>query len=107
MSWSNASDGDKILRRALSLLFHRNDKLLHFMLNPDYPRLMASSDVLKIEAQCFSSSEQLLIRIGLDIWDGSGSIHFNELYENLDHRNFQKMLLILNYLYSPEEAILF
>ena len=107
MSWENADNNDKTLKRALSLLLHRNDKILHLMLNPDNPRLMASPAVLKGHSQAFSSSEQLLLRIALDIWDGSGGIHFNEVYENLDHRNFQKMLLVLNYLYSPEEAILF
>jgi hypothetical protein len=107
MLWSTADHGEKILKRALSLLFHRNDNLLHFILNPDYPRLRAPSDVIKEQARSFSSSEQILIQIGLDIWDGSGGIHFNDLYENLDQRNFQKVLLVLNYLYSPEEAILF
>lgn len=107
MTWSNADDSDKVLLRALSLLFHRNEKLLHLMLNPDSPRLIAPSDVIKIRAQYLSSSEQLLVRIGLDAWDGTGGIHFNELYQKLDSHNFQKMLLFLNYLYSPEEAILF
>jgi hypothetical protein len=107
MGWKNADNNDRILKRALSLLFHRNEKLMHLMLNPDTPRLMSTSELIKNHSLGFSSSEQLLVRIALDIWDGSGGIHFNELYENLDQRNFQKMLLVLNYLYSPEELILF
>lgn len=107
MTWSKAANSEKVLFTALSLLFDRNDKLLHLMLNPDVPKLMATSDVIKIRAQGFSPSEQLLVRIGLDAWNGSGGIHFNELYENIDPHNFQKILLVLNYLYSPNQAVLF
>ena len=107
MNWQTADNGDQILLRALSLLYHRNDKLLHFMLNPDTPRLATSSDTIKERARSLSSGEQLLVRIGLDAWDGSGGIHFNELYQKLDPIHFQKVLLVLNYLYSPNEAVLF
>ena len=106
-SWNTADCSDKILLRTLSLLYEKNENLLHFMLNPDTPRLTASSEVIKDRGQGFSSGEQLLIRIGLDVWNGSGGIHFNELYQKLDPFNFQKVLLILNYLYSPGQAILF
>lgn len=107
MTWSKAADSEKVLFRAISLLFYHNENLLHLMLNPDYPKLMAPPEVIKSRAQGFSSSEQLLVRIALDAWDGSGGIHFNELYEKLDPQNFQKMLLVLNYLYSPQQAIHF
>lgn len=107
MTWSKATDSEKVLFQALSLLFHRNENLLHLMLNPDCPKLMAPSEVIKARAIGLSSSEQLLVRIGLDAWNGSGGIHFNELYETLDPHNFQKMLLVLNFLYSPQQAILF
>lgn len=101
------ADGDRILFEALSLLYGRNEKLLHMLLNPDLPRLIVPSEVIKTGSQSLSSGEQLLIRVGLDIWDGSGGIHFNELYQTLDPYNFQKILLVLNYLYSPEQAELF
>ena len=107
MNWSTADSEDKMLLKILSFLYGNNEKLLHVILNPDTPKLIAPSDIIKKRCRGFSSSEQLLIRVGLDIWDGSGGIHFNELYENLDSGNFQKVLLVLNYLYSPHRATLF
>ncbi|MEI6811049.1 MAG: hypothetical protein WCK60_03325 [Candidatus Nomurabacteria bacterium] len=107
MSWNDADESDKILYKALSSLYAHNENLLHLLLNPDCPSLMTSSDGLKLYCKALSSGEQVLLRIGLDIWDGSGGIHFNELYETLDDKNFQKMLQVLLFLRSPKEAILF
>jgi hypothetical protein len=106
-SWENAAESDKIIKNALSMLYEKNENLLHTILNPDLPRLRTSSKVIKARSATLSSGEELLIRIGLDAWDGSGGIHFNELYQKLDPENFQKMLLFLNYLYSPRKTILF
>ncbi len=107
-NWIDADTGDKILLRALSLLYSRNEDLLHLLLNPDTPRLKSSIESIKNDSLVLSSGEQLLVRIGLDIWDGgSGGINFNELYQKLDLVHFQKVLLVLNYLYSPGKAILF
>lgn len=107
MTWSKAHEGEKVLLRALTLLLSQNENLLHLILNPDQPKLAASPETIKERAQDFSPSERLLVRIALDTWNGSGGLHFNELYEKLDHQNFQKMLLVLNYLYSPKQAIIF
>lgn len=108
--WSpnDTDECDKILFQALSLLYGRkNEHLLHMLLNPNLPRLIAPAEAIKGSSRALSSGEQLLIRIGLDIWDGSGGIHFNELYQTLDPFNFQKILLVLNYLHSPGEGELF
>lgn len=99
-NWRNASEGDKILLNALSLLYSRNENLLHQILNPDMPRLIASSEEIKYHSGALSSGEQLLVRIGLDIWDGSGGINFCDIYQNLDDGNFQNTILTLLYLRS-------
>lgn len=105
--WSHASDYDQILFEAISMLYGHNEKLIHFLFHPDQPRLRLPSDSLKYDSGILSSGEQLLIRIGLDAWDGSGGIHFNELYQTLDEKHFQKMLQALLFLRSPEKAVLF
>ena len=108
MNWEDADSSDKILLRALSLLYSKNENLLHLLLNPDIPRLNSSARNIKKYSLALSSGEELLVRIGLDIWDGgSGGIFFNEMYEKLDAANFQKVMLVLHYLYSPNEAINF
>jgi hypothetical protein len=101
IKWNEADDCDKVLLKAFLLLYENNEKLLHHILNPNLPKLRTSSDLIKARSTVFSSGEQLLIRIGLDAWNGSGGIHFNELYEKLDSANFQRVLLFLNYLYYP------
>jgi hypothetical protein len=106
-NWMNADDGDKVLFTALSLLYGKNEKLLHLILNPDSPCLISTSESIKKESLALSPEEQLLIRIGLDAWNGSGGLHFNEIYQKLGPLSFQKVLLFLNYLYSPQKAILF
>lgn len=97
-TWNNASDEDKILLNALSILYSRNEKLLHFLLNPDRPRLLHSPEKIKYNSGVLSDGEQILINIGLDIWDGSGGIHFCDLYQSLDVENFQNVLMALLYL---------
>ena len=89
INWNNADQGDKILLRALSLLYSRNENFLHMHINPDMPRLITFIDNIKNNSLALSSGEQLLIRIGLDIWDGeAGGINFNELYQKLDLAHF-------------------
>jgi hypothetical protein len=106
--WSNASIGDQKLFRILSTLYSGNEKLLFILLNPDHPQLQSSSSHIKKCSYELSSGERLLLRIGLDIWDGSGGIHFNELYETLDSQNFQNVILSLAALRgSSKELILF
>jgi hypothetical protein len=103
----NASDYDHKLFDAISKLYSDNEFLIHFLFNPDRPILAKSSEDLIYDSGVFSNSEQLLVRIGLDIWNGSGGIHFNELYEDLDSQNFQKVLLVLLLLKHPNNAVLF
>ena len=107
MFWKNPDESDVTLYKALALLYGHNENLLHFLLNPDHPLLRRSSEILKDDCKLFSSGEELLVRIGLDIWDGSGGIKFNELYQKLDDKNFQKVLCVLLYLRSPNEGVLF
>ena len=101
------SEGDKQLFFILSNLYERHENLLHRLLNPDYPRLI--NPQITIEERCYglSSGEKVLMRIGLDIWDASGGIHFNELYQDLDTFGFQKALMALLYLRSSGQVVLF
>ena len=96
-----AYEQDKFLLQVLSILFERNKNLLYLLLDSNAPRLSTSPEIIKEISMSLSSGEDLLIRIGLDIWDGgTGGIHFNELYQKLDGRNFKNILFILQYLYN-------
>lgn len=106
--WSDdVSESDKSHFFILSNLYEHHENLLHRLFNPNCPALI--NPHLSTEQRChgLSSGEKILLKIGLDIWDGSGGIHFNELYQDLDPMSFQKILLALLYLRSPGYAILF
>ena len=100
-------EGDEILFQALSFLYEKHENLFHTLFYVYPLRLADPAEVIKANSLALSQGEQLLVRIGLDIWDQAGGIHFNELYQKLDYSNFQKVLLVLNYLRSPGTAGLF
>lgn len=106
--WKNdISEGDKHLFFILSHLYEKHENLLHRLLNPDHPVLINPHFTVQERCYGLSTGEKVLMRIGLDIWDSSGGIHFNELYQDLDHISFQKMLLSLLYLRHPGQIGLF
>lgn len=96
--WKEATDHEIDLFNAISILFWKKEKLIYHMFDLSAPTLASSPDEIKFESGIFSKSEQLLIRIALDIWDGCGGINFNELYQELDDKNFQKILYLLLHL---------
>jgi len=97
-NWKEASEGDIKLLNALTLLYSAKEDLLHRVLNPRHPRLVAPSEKIKYESGVLSTGEQLLINIGLDVWDRSGGINFCDVYQCLDDNNFQNVLRALLYL---------
>jgi hypothetical protein len=68
------------------------------MLDKDSPHLATSPAEIKSYASVLSSGEQLLVHIGLDIWDSCGGIHFDDLYRKLDPINFQQVISVLLFL---------
>ncbi len=102
IKWQQADTNDKALLKILTILFEKNEHLLKVFLHPDLPKLSSTSDTIKSRMSGFSSGDRLLIRIGLDIWNGSGGIHFNELYETLDTINLKKILVALIGLHNAQ-----
>lgn len=109
MNWSQATDGDRQLRKVLSYIYKNDEKLLHLLLHPDRPELIRPDLTVKKTCSGLSTGEKVLLRIGLDIWNESGGIHFNELYQELDQPVLNRVILTLLYLNSPsnESARLF
>ena len=48
------------------------NRLLEFLFHPSEAQLRVSPSSLLFESGCFSSGEQLLIRVALDIWSCDG-----------------------------------
>ena len=95
--WKNASQGDKRLLHAISILLKNYPYLLDFVFDPHEPELSQSSDRLRREAGALSSGESLLVRLAMDLWNESGDVKFTEL-DRLDSSNFENVMTAVRYL---------
>jgi hypothetical protein len=83
---------------AISLVLSNHYKLLEFLFETDRPSLRSSPEQLLEWSEGFSSGEQTLIRVALDIWSSSGNARICELLKTLDQDNFDNVLSGLQYL---------
>lgn len=72
-------------------------KLMEYLF--DYRNYCLNDNPAKLieEAGCFSSGEQILIRISLDFWDSTGNTLLKDFFQMLDHKNFNKVLAAIRY----------
>ena len=66
--------------------------MLEFLFDPEKPRLRKRAGILKEDAWGFSHGEQLMIRLALEFWSGSGHVFLWELIETLDDKNLERVL---------------
>ena len=85
--WENATKTDARLLKCISQVFAKHPYLLKFLFEPDRPRLRLIAEDLLTESRDMSSGEDLLVRVALDLWSGSGEAHVWELIEILDDQN--------------------
>ena len=81
IQWQNAEDAELKVARSIFLLVDSDPRLLEFLFDPKKLRLRKRAGVLRDEAWMFNDEEQLLLRVALDIWCGSGHVHLWELIE--------------------------
>lgn len=86
------------MMEVMNLLFRYHPKLLAFLFDPDRARLRQQAEWLMEEAGGFSSGEQMLIRIALNLWNGHGTVTLWDVIETLDQRNYHQVLLGLQHL---------
>ena len=97
--WRTANETERKLYRALVMLFRRDPELLTFLLHPDRPRLRDSIEgLLGLSETCFTAEQDVLFRVGMDIWSGSGETRVWELLEFLDNDRLRLVLEALRYL---------
>ncbi len=66
--------------------------LKDFFFEEGMKKIRFRPDEMRSRIQGFSCSEQVLIRVGLDMWSGSGDAKIWEILEVLDDRNFHATL---------------
>lgn len=97
IQWQMASKMERRQLEIIGHLFCRHLYLLDFLFDPKIPRLRLEPDGLLEQSSVMSAGEDLLVRVALDLWSGSGDAHVWELVEILDEENF---LYVLRALYE-------
>ena len=90
-NWKEASDFEKIQFQAiLGFLSHR-PQLITFLFSPLHPRLREAPEKIVFNSGDFCSSDQILVRLALNLWCNHGPISVHELF-GLDSEVFANAL---------------
>lgn len=85
---SSMNNAERRSVEAILMVFSEHQYLADFFFEESKEKIRFRPDEMKWRAQDLSSSEQVLVRIALDIWSGSGDAKVWELLEVLDKQNF-------------------
>ena len=77
------------MAETLNEVFRYSPGLLAFLFDMERPQLRLDPEWLLIEAANLSGGEVTLIRVGLDLWNGTGRVSLWDIIERLDVYNFQ------------------
>jgi hypothetical protein len=80
------------MQETLHLVFRYEPWILGFIFDPDMPQLRLEPEVLLEDAKELSTRDRVLVRIGLDLWNGSGHVSLWDIIEKLDVYNFQGVI---------------
>ena len=98
LKWSNISNDDQKRLNAIIILLGNDERLVRFLFHPTKSKLSIAPEILKEKMRCFSSGEQTLLLIAMDIWGTYGGIHFDDLYTNLSPSSFKNCINALAYI---------
>lgn len=85
---------------AISLLFSHDPSMLDFLLNDDRSDLRFHEDQTVHFFGCYSSGEQILVKIALDIWSYSGNSNLSDILAILDSERTDAFLQAMSLLNS-------
>jgi hypothetical protein len=98
IEWKNARYWELEILKAMQVLFASDPNLLAMVFDPEKPELRAPAEKILSQARRLSCGEVILVRMALELWNGSGELTLLMLLEQLDHRNFgnaiQAMLML-------------
>ena len=102
LHWKDCTDEEHRLSEIMYLLFKPYPQLEKFLFQSEVPRLNEPPNVLLDQAGCFSSGEQILIRVALDLWSGEGSTRLSDIIHRLDDSNFTNVMAGIVYSRLPQ-----
>jgi len=92
LNWTRLGRHERRMLATLSLIFRNHPNLLEFLFERDRPQLRLAPELLLFDAGVFSSGEKVLVRVGLDLWNGSGGVSLWDVIERLDLENYRNVL---------------
>jgi len=98
--WKNADEGDLKRLEYISKILFNHQQILTFMFNKHRPVLNMSSDKILAAIGGFSSGQQVLIKVALDIWDNSGNAQLNEIIQDIDQESVLDICQIIKQIRS-------
>lgn len=98
LNWKNPGRGARRMMEVMNLIFRNHPDLLRFLFHPENAELRQEAGWLWEEAGCFSSGEQTLIRIALNLWNSFGNVTLWDVIEKLDEENYHSVLAGLRHL---------
>lgn len=82
---------------SIGTLLGHQEYFLYFIFSHKRPELRLSPTDLIDEMNGFSHGEQVLLRVALDMWSGSGEVHLWEILKVLDDKNFISFIRAIVY----------
>jgi hypothetical protein len=102
LNWKTCSTEERRLADIIHLIFKPYPELEQFLFNAKTPNLNEPPEFLLAQIGAFSSGEQVLIRVVLDLWSGEGDTPLFDIIHRLDDRNFTHVMAALLYLRLPQ-----
>ena len=96
--WQGCGRHERRIQEVMNLIFRKHPGLLGFLFEEGRARLRREAELLLIDAGVFSSGEQILVRMALDLWNGSGNVRLWDIVERLDETNYHNVLAGLRHL---------
>jgi len=98
IQWKTSWPWELDLLKAMEVLFEKNPDLLNYLFDKKEVRLRLTPDRLIEESYSLRCEQRLLIRIALDLWNGTGAVAFCSLIDHLDNDSLQCVLNTLRLL---------
>lgn len=98
LNWKETGRHQNRMMETLNIICAQHPELLEFLFEKDRPRLKQESDILLSRFSGYSSGQRILIRMALDLWNGSGEVKLWQIIEGLDDNNYENVLIGLRHL---------
>ena len=95
--WEDASAGDlKTLESVIFMLGRYQNKILPMIFHKSIPRLVAPRDQIIASTRCFSSGEQILVELALDLWERVGITPIFSVFHVLDLSTLKRVVKVFS-----------